>query len=344
MGEMGAAMDDDLLRRRRRPLLQRDEGVRHLAPFLIRRRDHRRLAHRRVPVEHVLHLERADVLAPRDDDVLGAILDLGIAVGMEHGEIAGMEPPPGEGLARRLRVLEIALHHRIAAQHELAKASAIGGDGGEGFGIAHARLGQHGMRHALAGEEGGLFLERQGIAPLLPGIDHGGAVGLGQAIEVMDGEAERFHPRDHCRRRCGAAGDGVHPVRQGTALLVAGMDQHVEHHRRAAEMGHPVGGDLAENGGGLDAAQADMGAPGQRHRPGESPAIAVEHRQRPQIDAFRAEAEFEGERGGVEIGAAVMDHHALGIGGGARRVAQRDRRPFALRQGERHALALGGDP
>ena len=40
-------------------------------------------------VERVLDLDRADVLAARDDDVLAAIPDLGVAVGLENGEIAG---------------------------------------------------------------------------------------------------------------------------------------------------------------------------------------------------------------------------------------------------------------
>ena len=44
-------------------------------------------------------------------------------------------------------------------------------------------------------------------------------------------------------------------------------------------------------------------------------------------------AEIAGEdvADGVEVGAAVMGHHALGIACGARGVAERDRVPFVLR-------------
>ena len=51
-------------------------------------------------VEHVLDLDRRDVLAARDDDVLGAVLELDIAVRVQHAEIAGMEPAALEGLVR----------------------------------------------------------------------------------------------------------------------------------------------------------------------------------------------------------------------------------------------------
>ena len=76
-----AAEGDD----RRRPSavapgFKRDEGAGALAPCRVGPRDHRRLHHRRMAVEHLLDLERRDVLAAGDDDVLGAVLDLDIAV------------------------------------------------------------------------------------------------------------------------------------------------------------------------------------------------------------------------------------------------------------------------
>ena len=100
--------------------LQRDEGAGRLAPFLVRLGDDRRLHHLRVAVQHLLDLERGNVLAARDDDVLRAVLDLDIAVGVHDREVAGVEPAAAERLAGRVRVLQIALHHRVAAQHHLA--------------------------------------------------------------------------------------------------------------------------------------------------------------------------------------------------------------------------------
>src|SRR3546814_6012347 len=45
--------------------------------------------------------------------------------------------------------------------------------------------------------------------------------------------------------------------------------------------------------GRIDAAQADVGAAGRSHRPGVGPAVAVEHRQGPEIDRIAAERSEE---------------------------------------------------
>src|SRR3546814_13852946 len=53
--------------------LHGDEGAGRLAPALVRPGDHRRLHDLGMPEQHVLDLQRRDVLAARDDDVLGEI-------------------------------------------------------------------------------------------------------------------------------------------------------------------------------------------------------------------------------------------------------------------------------
>ena len=95
-----AAVLDQLLGRGGGALAQRDEGARALAPLLVGPGDHGGLQHGRMTVEGALDLDRADVLAAGDDDVLRAVLDLDIAVGVHHREVAGVEPAAGEGLAR----------------------------------------------------------------------------------------------------------------------------------------------------------------------------------------------------------------------------------------------------
>jgi hypothetical protein len=79
-----------------------------------------------VAVQRVLHLDRADVLAAGDDHVLAAVLDLHVAVGLHHGQVAGVEPAALEGIARGRRVLQVALHHDVAAEHDLADRLAVG--------------------------------------------------------------------------------------------------------------------------------------------------------------------------------------------------------------------------
>ena len=88
---------------------------------------------------------------------------------------------------------------------------------------------------------------------------------------------------------------------------------------------------------GLDLAQADVRAAGRGDRPGEGPARAVEHRQRPQVAALVVE--LEGERVGerAEVGAAMAVDRALGIAGRARRIEQADAVPLVLGAADRRS-------
>ena len=71
-----------------------------------------------------------------------------------------------------------------------------------------------------------------------------------------------------------------------------------------------------------------MSAASNRDRPRKAPAIAVEHRQRPQIDGMLGHAAGQHIALAQEIGAAVMVDDALGIAGGPGRVEQTDRLPL----------------
>ncbi len=111
------------------PRLRVDERARRFAPFRVRPRHHRGFHHLRVAVETLLDFQRLDVLSAGDDDVLGAILDLDVIVRVHHREVAGMEPAVAEGLRRGSRVVQISLHDRVAAQHDLADGRASRGTG-----------------------------------------------------------------------------------------------------------------------------------------------------------------------------------------------------------------------
>src|SRR5262245_17372901 len=118
--EVRAAMRDDLGFGHARVGFQLDERAGALAPLRIGLRDDCGREHRRMPVEHVLDLERGNVLSARDDDVLCAILDLDVAVRLHHRQIPGVEPAAGERLRGSGRVLQVALHRDVAAEHDLA--------------------------------------------------------------------------------------------------------------------------------------------------------------------------------------------------------------------------------
>ena len=65
------------------------------------------------------------------------------------------------------------------------------------------------------------------------------------------------------------------------------------------------------NFGRLHAAQADVSRAHRRHAPRVAPAVAVEHGQRPQIDAARHDARFQNLAQRVQIRAARVVLHAL---------------------------------
>ena len=103
------------------------------------------------------------------------------------------------------------------------------------------------------------------------------------------------------------------------------------HDRRAAVVGDLVRAHRVEDRLRLDLAQADVDAGVGGHRPREAPAVAVEHRQRPQVHRVPRHAPVDDVRQRVEIGAAVMVDDALRIAGGAGRVVERDRVPLVRR-------------
>ncbi len=71
-----------------------------------------------------------------------------------------------------------------------------------------------------------------------------------------------------------------------------------------------------------------MGAGHRRDRPRKTPAVAVKHRQRPQIHRMRRHRPYQYVRHGVRVGAAVRVNDTFWIAGRARRVVQRDCVPF----------------
>src|SRR5215831_19087690 len=202
--EVGAAMLDQLVLGDLGTGLDLDEGARGLAPLLVRLRDHGRGLHGRMAVEHVFHLERGDVLAPGDDDVLGAVLDLRVAVGLHHREVARVEPAAGERIARRLGVLQIALHRDVAAEHDLAHGLAVGGDRLHGLRIHHRQPLLHQVAHALAAVPLGAHADVEVLPLLLARAHRRGPVYLGQAVHVGQLPAHALHALDHRRGRRGS--------------------------------------------------------------------------------------------------------------------------------------------
>ena len=174
----------------------------------------------------------------------------------------------------------------------------------------------------------------------MPLVDDGGAVDLGQSVDVGDIEAGPGHGGQHGLRRRSGGGDELDPVGEGALLLRAGVEQRRHDDGGAAQVGHLVLGDGIEDGLRAHPAQAHVRAGHGGEGPGEAPAVAVEHRQGPQIDGVLAEAGRQHVGVAHEGGAAVVIDHALGVAGGARGVVEGDRLPLVVRQ----APAKSGSP
>src|SRR5689334_4299842 len=157
VGEQATAVRDDVRLGRRPALLRDDERLRHLAPLLVRHGDDRDLEDVGVPRDRLLHLDGRDVLTARDDDVLRAVPELDVAVGMHDGDVARVEPAAAERLGGGRGVLEVALHHVVPAHHDLAHCRGVGRDVAQ-LGVDHAELARDDVRDALASAEAGARL------------------------------------------------------------------------------------------------------------------------------------------------------------------------------------------
>ncbi len=114
------------------------------------------------------------------------------------------------------------------------------------------------------------------------------------------------------------------------ALFLSGVrvDEEAHDHRRTAHVGDLMRGDRLVDARGLDLSQADMRSRDGRERPGEAPAIAVEHGHGPQIGRVLRHPRRHHIPHGEQIRAAMVIDDALGIACRAAGVVQADRVPF----------------
>jgi hypothetical protein len=142
--------------------------------------------------------------------------------------------------------------------------------------------------------------------------------------------------------RRGPAGLDMDGMVERHLHFVRRIAQHVEHRGRAAHMGDAVLA-MREDQRRIDLAQAHMGARHRHHRPAETPAVAMEQRQRPQIDRLARHLPRHDVAERLQIGAAVGIDDALRPAGGAGGVVERDRLPLVLDVDARVIVGRPGD-
>src|ERR1044072_4366650 len=103
----------DLLRAQLLALDQDDRGTDLLSPLVVGHSEDRRFADLRVLVENLLDLTRVDVVAAADDQVLLAVDDVEVAVLVDAGHVAGVEPAAAHRLLGRAGGRPVALHDGV---------------------------------------------------------------------------------------------------------------------------------------------------------------------------------------------------------------------------------------
>src|SRR5581483_6859292 len=103
-------------------------GDGHLAPALVRHAHHGAFHHRRMAVQHLLDLDRGDVLSAGDDDVLAPVADLDVAIGVHHSQVAGEEAAAAGDLPGGFVVAVVAEHDVVAADRDLPDDLPVGRD------------------------------------------------------------------------------------------------------------------------------------------------------------------------------------------------------------------------
>ncbi len=189
--------------------------------------------------------------------------------------------------------------------------------------VHHAHAISRHIPYPLPCQQMGLFVLGQMVPLFMPLADRIWPVGLCQAIDVNRAQIQGFHlPKQCWGGGCGSYDDGDLLVK----TMGLGMVYQENLHRRGSII---VRDSFAlkevPDQTGLEFAQADMARSYSRHRPGEAPAIAMEHRQRPQVDTLAGHACLDDFSQCIEITSTVGIDDPFRMASGARGVVDCNR-------------------
>ena len=245
-----------------------------------------------------------------------------------------MEITALKGLGRCICVFVIALHHRIAADHDFALRCAVHGHLAH-FAVHHCNMFHHGKGHALTRLNRGLFVLGQ-IIPVFPAPYAFGdvAIGFGQAVDLGYVEPQCFDFAE-CGWGwwCTGRKDFDHMIKR-TAVFVGRVDQHIQHDGGAAEMGNSVFVNGVIDRRRRDIATANQRASKNRHHPCVVPAIAMKQWDDGHKDWVQLHAPTDDGAHCHQIRTAMMIDDAFGPSG----------RPGRVIEGEAFPFIAGHDP
>src|SRR5690606_30458668 len=160
---------------------QRDDRGGTFTPSGVRHRDDRCFQNSWMLCKGLLHFDRRDVLTAGDDEVLGSVAYLDVAVGIANGEVTSTEPAVRYRCRGCYFVAKVASHDVVAANGDLSECGAIGGDLCAVL-VNYPDLLGHDVAHTLPRVELVPHLLGQRIPLRMPVVDDDGAIRLGHAV------------------------------------------------------------------------------------------------------------------------------------------------------------------
>src|SRR3954447_18160397 len=289
-------------------ILQRDRGADLFPQLGVRHAEHGGLGHRGMLVEDLLDLARVDVVAAADDQLLLAVDDEEVAVLVDLGHVATVEPAVLDRVLGGVGLVPVALHDVVALDDDLADLAlvdlvAVVVDDLH-LDALDRRADRALLALALAVVERG---DRRGLAQAVPLEDRAIELVLEVAHELA-GQRRAARDTDAQRRGVGVVG-----------MLV--VEDRAVHRRHAHEDRHAVAPDDLQRLGGIEARdQGQRGAGGHRRVERARLAERVEQRQRPEDHVVGRRVVERARDLGVAAQVVVRELGALGLAGRARRV------------------------
>ena len=197
-GEPGPDVLDDLLGADRDAFDRCDEGGRPLAPALVGHADDRHLEHARW-VAMTCSTSIVEMFSPPEMITsLARSLQLHVAVGVHHAEVAGEEPAVRRSGRRGAGVAVVAAHHVVAADRNLADRRRVGGHV-VALVVHDPQRAGHDVGHSLPGLEACPCGGVEGVPVRIPVADRDRTERLGQPVEVRHLDVEVGHAGEQRR-------------------------------------------------------------------------------------------------------------------------------------------------
>ncbi len=252
--------------------------------------------------DHVLHLDRVDVLAAADDHVLQPVGDVDEARLVHEAGVARPHPAVSQRLCGLFGTVPVADHHVVAAADDLAQRAPRDL---VPLGIDHLDL------VAVAGLAHRLHLLRVCARPVVLGGQEGMRAHLGhaEALDEIDlGEGRARYVVGAQRHRRAAIAQDLQPA-GGGRLGMAG--QAVDDRRHREDVGDAPALDQVEHHVLVQAADEHMGAADHGGHEGADVG-QVEHRRGVQVDDRLVDLERHGQVDRHSAQRPVGQHHPLG--------------------------------